>query len=107
MIFDFMRVILFFDLPMVLKKDVKSYNQFRKYLIQNGYVMMQFSVYSKIFNNRESATNHISTLKRSIPLKGHIRIMLVTEKQYSNIEILVGGKSSQEKIITIDPYMKL
>jgi|LSQX01.2.fsa_nt_gb CRISPR-associated protein Cas2 len=107
MIFDFMRVILFFDLPMITKKDIRSYNQFRKYLIKNGYIMMQLSVYSKIFNNRESAGNHINILKRNVPLKGHIRIMLITEKQYSNIEVIVGGKSIQEKVVTTEAYINL
>ena len=57
-----MRLILMFDLPMVTKKEKRVYTRFRKSLIQNGYIMMQFSIYSKIFNNRESADNHIKQL---------------------------------------------
>ena len=49
-----MRLILFFDLPMTTKEEVKIYTRFRKYLIKNGYMMMQFSVYCKIFPNREA-----------------------------------------------------
>ena len=46
-----------------------------------------------------------STLLRCIeglevPEKGNIRIMIVTEKQYANIEIIIGGKSNQEQVVT-------
>ena len=47
MIYDFMRLILFFDLPVVSKEDRRIYATFRKYLIKNGYIMMQYSVYYK------------------------------------------------------------
>lgn len=102
-----MRLILFFDLPMVTKSDVRVYNSFRKYLIKNGYLMMQFSIYSKIFNNREAVVNHITLLKRQVPSRGQIRIMTVTEKQYAKIDTIVGGKSLQEETIGIDAYLKL
>lgn len=64
MIYEFMRLVLFFDLPMKTKKEVKIYTHFRKYLIKNGYMMMQFSVYCKIFPNREAAVKHVNILKR-------------------------------------------
>lgn len=70
MIYDFMRLILFFDLPMVTKEDVKIYTSFRKYLIQNGYMMMQYSVYCKIFPNRDAASNHVQKLKSKVPKEG-------------------------------------
>ncbi|WP_029072874.1 CRISPR-associated endonuclease Cas2 [Kandleria vitulina] len=107
MIYNFVRIILFFDLPMNTKKEKRVYRNFRKYLIQNGYMMMQFSVYCRIFANREAAVNHITILKRNVPKEGQIRIMLVTEKQYSKIEIIVGGKSKQEEIVTRDSFTKL
>ena len=107
MTYDFMRLILFFDLPMVLKRDKKIYADFRKYLIKNGYVMIQYSVYCKIFNNRDAAIKHINILNRNIPSKGYIRLMLVTEKQYNNSIIIIGGKRNQEKVLTIDPFIVL
>ena len=85
MLYEFMRLVLFFDLPMKTKKEVKIYTHFRKYLIKNGYMMMQFSVYCKIFPNREAAVKHVNILKKNIPKEGQIRLLLVTEKQYSKI----------------------
>lgn len=102
-----MRLLLFFDLPMKSKSDKKIYSDFRKYLIKNGYIMIQFSVYCKILNNRDAATNHIKILNKNIPSKGYIRLMLITEKQYNNSIIIIGGKSNQENILTIDSFILL
>lgn len=107
MIYEFMRLVLFFDLPVITKKDRYNYSVFRKYLIKNGYMMMQYSVYCKIFANREAAVKHIQMLKKEVPQKGQIRIMLVTEKQYSKIEIIVGGQSLQESIVNSDSFIKI
>lgn len=102
-----MRLIVFFDLPMKSKSEVRIYNKFRKWLIKNGYLMMQFSIYSKIFSNRDSCVKHISILKRYVPTQGQIRILMVTEKQYASIEIIVGGISNQEKLTSVEPFVSL
>lgn len=102
-----MRLMLFFDLPMNTKEERRIYTKFRKYLIQNGFIMLQFSVYAKIFPNRTSLMQYIDGLKRNIPVKGSVRIMAVTEKQYEKMIILVGGKTIQEETITEDPMVIL
>lgn len=40
-----MRILIFFDLPTETAKDRKTYSKFRKFLIKEGFVMMQESVY--------------------------------------------------------------
>lgn len=107
MIYEFMRLVLFFDLPMTTKQEIRTYTHFRKYLIQNGYMMMQFSVYCKIFPNREAVVKHVNILRKNVPKQGQIRLLMVTEKQYSKIEIIVGGKSNQEEIVTSESFLKL
>ena len=68
-----MRLILFFDLPTETKEDKKNYATFRKELTKNGYMMIQYSVYSKILNNRDAAIHHISYIKKIIPEKKKIK----------------------------------
>ena len=102
-----MRLVLFFDLPMTTRKEKRIYAHFRKYLIKNGYMMMQYSVYCKIFPNREAAVKHVNILRKNVPNAGQIRLLMVTEKQYAKIEIIVGGKSNQEKIINSESFIKL
>ncbi len=95
-----MRMILFFDLPVKTKKDRKVYTKFRKKLIEKGFFMIQFSVYSKIYANRDSSIKDKESIKKIAPEKGNIRIMIITEKQYANIDVIIGGKSNQEQVIT-------
>lgn len=102
-----MRLLLFFDLPMNTKDERRVYTKFRKYLINNGFTMVQFSVYVKIFPNRVSMTQYIETLRNNLPSQGSIRIMGVTNKQYERMLIMVGGKTIQEETITEDPLVIL
>lgn len=53
-----MRVIVFFDLPVFTKADIRQYNKFRKFLIGQGFVKMQKSVYSKIAINGVNSSTH-------------------------------------------------
>lgn len=107
MIYDFMRVILFFDLPMITKTDKRVYNRFRKWLIENGYLMMQFSIYCKIFANRDSVKVHIEKLKKNVPKRGQIRVMTITEKQYTNIVLLIGDITRQEELSSPEGFLEL
>lgn len=105
--YKIMRLLLFFDLPMNTKYERRIYTRFRKYLINNGFSMIQFSVYVKIFPNRVSMTQYIQTLRNHLPEKGSIRVMGVTNKQYEKMLIMVGGKTIQEETITEDPLVIL
>lgn len=107
MIYNFMRLILFFDLPVDTKKARHNYAVFRKYLIKNGYMMIQYSVYSKLFNNMDAVNLHIKHLKNNLPKEGSIRAMAVTEKQYSKILILLGGITLNEETSNMDTVIKL
>jgi len=69
--------------------------------------MLQYSVYSKIFANRDSVSNHTEQLRKECPKKGQIRILMLTEKQYAKMEVILGGVSRQENIITIDSFILL
>lgn len=46
--FRFMRIFVFFDLPMDSLEEKREYRKFRKALIKNGFIMMQESVYCKL-----------------------------------------------------------
>ena len=102
-----MRMILMFDLPVKTKKERQIYTKFRKMLLKRGFFALQYSVYSKIFANRDAAKNEKDCIKKLAPEKGNIRIMIITEKQYSKMEIIVGGKSNQESIITEEVFLIL
>ena len=92
-----MRSIIFFDLPNIYAKDKKNYLKFRKYLLNEGFIMMQESVYSKLVLNTQQATLLIERVRKNVPPKGLVQSLTITEKQYSQIEYIVG--ESNTKII--------
>lgn len=91
----FMRVILFFDLPSTTSNDQKVYRKFHKYLIQNGYIMMQESVYSKLLMNYGASALEIERIRKNKPSKGLVQCLVITEKQYSGI-INITGESKTD-----------
>lgn len=93
MSFRYMRVIVFFDLPMENVKDRKTYSKFRKLLINEGFIMIQKSVYSKLTLNNSIVNSVKDKLYKNKPPKGIVQILTITEKQYSSIEYIVGEKN--------------
>lgn len=94
----FMRMIVFFDLPVKTKLMMKQAQQFRKMLLNDGFQMLQLSVYSRIVRNDCNVETHIQTIKQKLPPYGSIRVLTITEKQYVGMEILVGDKTKQEEV---------
>lgn len=93
-----MKLLCMFDLPMNNKKEQRAYRKFRKKLMQQGFIMMQYSIYVKTCPNRDFANSVKIRVKAFLPKEGNVRLLEVTESQYQNIEILVGTESIREKI---------
>lgn len=89
-----MRVIVFFDLPTLSASERRQYNIFRKFLVRDGFFMMQESVYCKLAMNQLSANAIISQIKANKPASGLVQVLTITEKQYSDIEMIVGKKET-------------
>ena len=51
MSYRYMRIMVFFDLPTLTAGNRREYAKFRKYLIKNGFIMLQESVYCKLALN--------------------------------------------------------
>ena len=89
------RTIVFFDLPNIYAKDKRNYLRFRKYLLGEGFVMMQESVYSKLVLNNNQSELLLSRLRKNAPKKGLIQVLTITEQQYSKIEYIIGEENSK------------
>lgn len=90
-----MRLLIFFDLPTDTAKDRKRYREFRKLLINEGFIMMQESVYAKLTLNNSIANSTKDKIYKNKPPKGIIQMLTITEKQFSSIEYIVGEKTSK------------
>lgn len=97
-----MKIICMFDLPVETLSQKREYTLFRKTLLKNGFIMMQYSVYIRTCPNKTFATKFISKLKIKSPSDGNIRIFMITEKQYEDMILILGSKKNQELIVGKD-----
>lgn len=98
----FMRIILMFDLPTETKSDKRRYRNFVKYLTSEGYIRLQYSVYSKLCINKDAAVTASKRISRISPIKGDIRYIIITEQQYQSIVNVNETYSLHEMMTTID-----
>lgn len=87
-----------YDLPVVSERDKKIYSKFRRFLLNDGYIMIQFSIYSRICKNHDDILKHINRIRQNTPEKGNVRLLQVTENQYNNMLLLTGNKFDDEFI---------
>jgi len=95
-----MRMLVFFDLPVTTKTHRRAYSVFRRFLLNDGYDMIQFSVYGRIVNGVDAEQKHLKRLLNNLPSEGSVRVLTVTEKQYANMKLLVGLPIFQEKAVS-------
>ena len=100
MSYRYMRVIVFFDLPSVTVAERKEYLRFRKFLLSDGYIMMQESVYCKLALNMTAVYAMKDRINANKQKDGIVQVMTITEKQYAAIDYVCG--SSQKTIIDSD-----
>lgn len=86
-----------FDMPTITIEDRKNYSKFRDNLIDDGFIMIQYSIYARICKNQDDITKHINRVKMFTPEKGNIRLLQITEKQYEQMIMLRGIKNDDEK----------
>lgn len=94
----YMRMILFFDLPMDTAVQRRNYSRFRKYLLKNGFLMMQKSVYSKLAINDRVYAGILAKLRENRPPDGMVQVLKVTEKQFANIISVVGDMAQTDAL---------
>ena len=81
-----------FDLPTDTKKARKEYTHFRKFLLNDGFTMMQYSIYMRHSSSNENAVVHAKRVKQHLPDDGEVRIIRITDQQFGKIEIFYGKK---------------
>lgn len=92
--YRFMRLLVFFDLPVETSQNRRDYTRFHKFLIKNGFIMMQESVYTKLAINNVTTEAVKDKIRKNLPPSGLVEMLEVTENQFSRIEYLVGERQS-------------
>jgi CRISPR-associated protein Cas2 len=80
-----MWMFVFFDLPVVEEDDRKAYTEFRKFLLDEGFSMSQYSVYTRLMASKEAFESCVKRIQKALPHAGKVDIVGITDKQYENI----------------------
>lgn len=86
---------MFFDLPTETAENKREYRRFRKLLINNGFLMMQESVYCRMLLTPSAGNAVLDILRKNRPSEGIVQVMTVTEKQFSGMEYITGEHISE------------
>ena len=94
-----MWVFVTFDLPTNTKEQRKAYREFREFLLESGFIMIQFSVYARPCASREMSAAFKKRVKSKVPDEGAVLLHEVTDKQFGMMEFYVspGWRVKPEK----------
>lgn len=95
MSYRYMRVLVMFDLPVATSADRKAYRTFRKFLLSTGFYMMQESIYAKLVLNQTEANKVMTYVRWQKSPEGLVQMLVITEKQFSKMETLVGEVTTE------------
>ncbi len=87
-----MWIIVLYDLPTETKQDRRAAALFRKKIMKDGFTQFQFSIYLRHCSSRENTIVHIERVKKALPPQGHIGILVITDKQFADMEIFFSKK---------------
>jgi CRISPR-associated protein Cas2 len=93
--FRHMWTLVMFDLPMVTDEERRQYTHFRKFLLEEGYFRMQFSVYARHADSEERAKAFKRGVTAKLPPAGEVRMLLITDHQFGKMERFTGKNSRQ------------
>lgn len=88
-------LIVAFDLPVLSKEQRKRATDFRKFLIDDGFQMIQFSVYARACVSFARQETHIERVKKHLPPEGSVRALFVTRSQWERSFIIQGSPASE------------
>ena len=81
-------VLAFFDLPVGTKEERNAATRFRKDLIEDGYFMMQFSVYARPCGSADRVETMVRRLKQEVPARGEVRGLMISDAQWGRMIIM-------------------
>ena len=75
--------VVMFDLPVATKKQRKEASRFRHLLLDEGFWMLQYSVYVRYSPTVAGEPRRVGALKSNLPRGGEVRMLYVTDREWS------------------------
>lgn len=85
-----MWLIVMFDLPTDTREARRAYQDFRGSLLDDGFLMMQFSVYGRHCGSEENSHVHEKRIQDALPPDGEVRVLRLTDKQFERMKVFLG-----------------
>lgn len=87
-------LVVAFDLPVKTPPQRRTATRFRNFLLDEGYLMIQYSVYARSCVTFARQETHIDRLKHHLPPEGTVRAVFVTRAQWDRSFIIRGSPAS-------------
>ena len=91
-----MWLLAMFDLPTKTRRSRQRYTRFRKHLLDEGFHMMQYSVYARYCETAVKAHKFRRKIQTNLPPDGEVRLISITDVQFGQMEVFLG----KERITT-------
>ena len=95
--YELMWMMVLFDLPVVEKEERKAASAFRNFLLDNGFAMIQYYIYTKLFSGKDACEKYYKLIAKNLPKKGQVDILTITDKQYTNIKSFASREKQEKK----------
>ena len=79
-----------FDLPVLTKEQRKRAAGFREFLVDDGFLMIQFSVYARSCVSIARQETHMARVRQAVPPEGSVRAIFITRAQWERSFICYG-----------------
>ena len=74
-----------------------AYTELRKVLIKDGYLLLQPEVFMRVENTKKNCIKHQNRIKEFLPKTGTVRMLILTENQFSSCVL-------SQKVVDLQEY---
>ena len=101
-----MRILVLLD-PTNKRGTKGAYTDLRNFLYSDGYIRIGTELFMRVASSRKTAEKHLRRLECHDPGTGTVRVIRMTEKQYSGIWYLTGSPDLQEELVGRNGHIML
>ena len=84
-----------FDLPVGTKEQRKAATTFREFLKDDGFQMIQWSVYARSCVTFARHETHLDRVKKNLPPEGSVRAWFLTRVQWEKSYVIHGQPATE------------
>ncbi|MHB2026683.1 MAG: CRISPR-associated endonuclease Cas2 [Elusimicrobiota bacterium] len=93
-------LLVMFDLPTDTPEERRSAAKFRANLLDEGYLMLQYSIYARCAVTLDKKEGLLRTLGKINPETGNVQCLFITDAQWGQSTILHASERKAKRAIT-------